>query len=247
MIKTRVLNADGIAAFAKWLENPVGDEPPQELLSSDSLTDEFGDFEIDPLREFETRLVFGKYLNERFSSADFNEMISPTSDGLWSWLALVYFRQLAKSKIRRGEHYVVVRKGSAGSLAYRHAVRTPYELVHIHGESALICLKSPMSTMGDMTEQLASRQTIAHNRGFFQAAYELYVKDGKLKRGASSKPKKPKDRKVGDRTGFGSARRLAIALQRLDLTYDTERMSANQMMEVLPKEFAKWDSDSKAA
>ncbi|MBU0688998.1 MAG: hypothetical protein KJ850_05610 [Gammaproteobacteria bacterium] len=247
MTNARKLNADGIAVFAKWLENPVGDVPPRELLGSDSTSEEYGTYEIDPAREFETRLEFGKYLNEQFSAADFNEMTSPDSDGLWAWLAVVYFRQLAKSKIRRSEHYVVVRKGSAGSLAYRHAVRTPYELVHIHGESALICLKSPMSIMGDMTEQLASRQTIAHNRGFFQTAYELYVKDGKLKRGASSKPKKPKDRKAGDRTGFGSARRLAVALQRLDLTYDTEKMAAEQMRLVLPKEFAKWDSDSKPA
>ena len=244
MIKARKLNADGIAAFAKWLENPVGDEPPQELLNNDSLSEEYGAYEIDPSREFATRLEFGTYLNEQFSAADFSELISPASDGLWAWLALVYFSQLAKSKIRRGEHYVVVRKGSAGSLAYRHAVRTPYELVHIHGESALICLKSPMNIMGDMTEQLASRQTIAHNRGFFQTAYELYVKDGKLKRGASSKPKKPKDRKSGDRTGFGSARRLAVALQRLDLTYDTEKMAAEQMKVVLPREFDKWGTEA---
>lgn len=244
MIKTRKLNADGIAAFTGWLENPVGDGPPPELLSGDSLTEEYCGYEIDPSREFETRLEFGKYLNEQFSGADFGEMISPASDGLWAWLAAVYFRQLAKNKIRRGENYVVVRKGSAGSLAYRHAVRTPYELVHIHGEFALICLRSPMNIMGDMTEQLTSRQTIAHNRGFFQTAYELYVKDGKLKRGASSKPKKPKDRKSGDRTGFGSARRLAVALQRLDLTYDTENMEAVQVMAVLPREFEKWNSQS---
>ena len=242
MIKTRKLTTDGIAAFTRWLENPVGDEPSRELVDSDSLTEEFDEFEIDPLREFASRLEFGKYLNEQFSAGDFNELISPASDGLWAWLALVYFRQLAKNKIRRGENYIVVRKGSAGSLAYRHAARTPYELVHIHGECALICLKSPMNIMGDMTEQLASRQTIAHNRGFFQTAYELYVKDGKLKRGASSKPKKPKDRTAGDRTGFGSARRLAVALQRLDLTYDTEQMAADQMMVVLPKEFEKWNN-----
>jgi hypothetical protein len=91
-----------------------------------------------------------------------------------------------------------------------------------------------------MTEQLASRQAIAHNRGFFKTAFDLYITDGKLKRGASSKPKKPKDRKPGDRTGLGSVRRLAIALQRLDLTYDTEGMDSMLMKSVLPKEFTRW-------
>lgn len=239
-----MLNSEGIAVFTRWLENPVGNAPPSELLGGDSMTEEFCDFEIDPLCEFSSRFEFGKYLNEQFSASDFGDLISPACDGLWAWLAVVYFSQLAKGKIRRAENYIVIRKGSAGSLAYRHAVRTPFELVHIHGEFALICLKSSMNIMGDMTEQLASRQTIAHNRGFFQTAYGLYVKDGKIKRGASSKPKKPKDRKIGDRTGFGSARRLAVALQRLDLTYDTEDMEVDQMKMVLPKEFEKWNAGS---
>ena len=240
MIRTRKLNTEGIAAFTKWLESPIGDTPQPELLDSETLTEQFGDYTIDLSREFGSRLEFGTYLNEQFFGADFNGLMSPDSDGLWAWLAVVWFRQLAAKGIRRAEHYVVIRKGSAGSLAYRHAARTSYELVHIHGECAQICLKSPMHTRGDMTEQLASRQTIAHNRGFFQTAFDLYIKDGKLKRGAASKPKKLKDRALGDSTGLGSVRRLAIALQRLDLTYDTENMNSSGMKAVLPKEFRKY-------
>jgi hypothetical protein len=241
MTKTRRLTVEGLAAFGTWLASPVGDAPPAELLADDATTELFGDYEIDPARNFDSRFDFGVYLNERFSGADFNGLMSPDSDGLWAWLAGVYFRQIAGKGIRRAEHYVVVRKGSAGSLAYRHAVRTPYELVHIHGVHARICLRSPMHTFGELTEQLASRQTIAHNRGFFKTVAELYLtEDGKLKRGASSKPKKPKDRKPGDSTGLGSVRRLAIALQRLDLTYDTEEMESEQMRAVLPKEFGRY-------
>lgn len=240
MIKSRMLNADGIATFTRWLENPSGGTPPAGLLDSDEMTEPFGDCDIDPSREFSSRQEFGTYLHEQLSGVDFNGLMSPDSDGLWAWLAVVYFSQLTAKGIRRAEHYVVMRKGSAGSLAYRHAVRTPYELVHIHGAFAEICLKSPMATFGDMTEQLASRQGIAHNKGFFQMAHELYIKGGALKRGASSKPKKLKDRKQGDRTGLGSVRRLAIALQRLDLTYDTEYMGADQMKIVLPREFQKY-------
>jgi len=240
MIKTRKLNAEGLTAFFKWIESALDGVPPAELLESETLTDPFGDYDVDPVREFDSRLAFGSYLNESLSGADFNGLMSPDSDGLWAWLAVVYFKQLTAKGIRRVEHYVVVRKGSAGSLAYRQAARTSYELVHIHGTYAEICLKSQMHTFGDMTEQLASRQGIAHNRGFFQTAYELYIRKGRLRRGASSKPRKPKDRKVGDRTGLGSVRRLAIALQRLDLTYDTGEMKSDQMKAVLPKEFAKW-------
>lgn len=240
MIDARQLNAEGIVAFTKWLEGRNGDIPPPELLDGEILTEPFGDYRIDPTREFGSRLEFGNYLNDVFDGADFNGLMSPDSDGLWAWLAVVYFGQLAGKAIRRSEHYVVTRKGSAGSLAYRHAVRTPYELFHIHHEYAQICLKSPMHTFGDMAEQLASRQGIAHNRGFFQTAFELYIRDGKLLRGASSKPRKPRDRKPGDITGLGSVRRLAVALQRLDLTYDTEDMASSQMKSVLPREFRKY-------
>lgn len=240
MIKTRKLTADGLAALAKWLANQEGETPPTELLDGDVMTEPFGDYDIDPTREFGSRFEFGSYLNVQLAGANFNGLMSPDCDGLWAWLAVVYFKQLTANGIRRAEHYLVMRKGAAGSLAYRQAARTSFELVYIHGECSQICLRSPIHTFGDMTEQLASRQAIAHNRGFFQTAFDLYLKDGKLKRGASSKPKKPKDRKPGDRTGFGSVRRLAEALRRLDLTFDTEVMGSGQMISVLPKEFSKW-------
>jgi len=240
MIKSRKLTAEGTAAFTQWLQAPEDDALLVKLLDNDTMFEPFGDYDIEPSRQFDSRLEFGTYLNEQFAGADFGGLMSPDSDGLWAWLAAIYFKQLTAKGVRRAEHYIVMRKGSAGSLAYRHAARTPYELVHIHGKYAEICLKSPMHTFGDMTEQLASRQGIAHNRGFFQTAHEIYIKNGSLKRGASSKPKKPKDRKPGDRTGLGSVRRLAIALQRLDLTYDTDEMESDQMKVVLPKEFAKW-------
>jgi hypothetical protein len=177
MIKTRQLTSDGLAAFSKWLENPVGETPPAELLDDEVMSEPFGDYEIDETCVFGTRFEFGKYLNEQLSGADFNGLMSPDCDGLWGWLAIVYFEQLAGNGIRRAEHYIVMRKGTAGSLAYRQAARTSFELVYIHGECAQICLKSPIHTFGDMTKQLASRQAIAHNRGFFQTAFDLYLKD----------------------------------------------------------------------
>ena len=240
MIRVRCLTENGIRQFKQWLENPDGSLPPVNLLNSEDLSEEFGEFEIDQSRSFNSRQEFGVYLNERFAEANFSEMTSTNRDGLWGWLSVVYFAQLTSKGIRRSEHYIVTRQGSAGSLAYRHSVRTPYELVHVHGEGSEICLSGPMCTFGDMTEQLASRQTIAHNKGFFQTAFNLYMQNGKLRRGAASKPKKPRDRKPGDRTGFGSIRRLAIALQRLNLTFDTEIMKYGEMIGVLPKEFAKW-------
>lgn len=243
MLKIRLMNADGLSAFSNWLTSPAKNELPRSLLEDNALTDAFGDYVVDPGVEFASRQLFGVYLNEVLSTADFTFLMSPDSDGLWAWLAIVYFKQLTKKGIRRREHYLVVRKGPVGSLAYRHAVRTSFELVHIHGPYAEVCLRGPMYTFGEMTEALASRQYLAYNRTFFRTAYELYMKDGKLRSGASSKPKNIKQRRPGDRSGLGGARRLAIALNRLELTYDTADMESDQMKLVLPREFRRFMQD----
>ena len=149
--------------------------------------------------------------------------------------------QLAPGKRSKAEHYIVMRSGLRGSLSYRQGPRTCFELTKIHGEQAKVCLNRPMKTFGDMTEQLASRQNIIQNKGFFEAAFKLYINSsGQIRQGAASRAVKKTKRKPGDKSGLGGADRLALALRRLDLTYDTEAMAAEELMGVLPREFSKW-------
>lgn len=244
MIGVRRLTANGIDLFEAWLQNPIGSFPPSSLLSDEEYAEVFDEALIDPGMKFSTRYEFGEYLSRVFSGYEFKGMLGPENDGLWAWLAVLYFAQLSEKEIRRSEHYLVQRTGMKGSLAYRQAPRSCYELVSIHGENALVCLSVPMHTYGDMTEQLASRQTLAHNKGFFNVAASLYLRGGKLRRGASSRAKSLKNRKQGDRTGFGGGGRLATALRRLDLTFDTEIMDATNLISVLPKEFRRWGNSS---
>jgi hypothetical protein len=71
-------------------------------------------------------------------------------------------------------------------------------------------------------------------------AYGLYIRDGKLRRGTASKPKKFRQRKLGDQWGFGSIRRLSVSLRRLDLTFDTEELDSAELISLLLREFDKW-------
>jgi hypothetical protein len=245
MTTLRTLNTEGLRVFRAWLDDPMTPFPTG-LKDAAEYTELTYDLQIDETKMFATRHEFGIYLDTLFTGMDFHELRAPKSDGLWAWLAVMYLSQLAPKKLKKPEHYIVIRKAAKGSLAYRHDVRSAFELVHIHGDHARVCLSVPMDTWGEMSEQLAARQTLAHHRGFFRAAYALYMQDGKLRRGASSHPKKPRDRKPGDRVGFGSARRLAIALKRLDLTFDTEIMPANSTIAVLPKEFQRWGNAAAA-
>lgn len=240
MIEARTLNESGLKFFADWLDNhEQGESPPADLLTGSTYSEPFSDAKFEPTAKFAVRFDFGCYLLEQLGVDDLRTLLEPTADGFWAWLAALYFDQLG-AKQKKIEHYIVKRRGHSGSLAYRQGPRTCYELVAIHGSSARVCLNVPMQTFGEMAEQLASRQTLARNTAFFRAASHLYLDNSnKLRRGASSKPKKPKDRPPGNRVGFGSARRLGIALQRLDLTYDTEEMQAEVLINVLPKEFKK--------
>jgi hypothetical protein len=240
MIELRKLRPEGIRAFKDWLMSWDGSELPNALRDSENFVEESYDVLIDAEAAFESRYDFGVYLSNLFQSVDLLEMLSEANDGLWAWLAVIYFKQLAPGKPSRYEHYVVDRSGGKGGLTYRHAVRTSFQLVRVHEERARVCLSVPMSRWGDMAEQMTARQTLAMHPGFMDTAYSLYFNDGKLYKGASSRAKAARKRKPGDRRGLGGAGRLALTLQRLDLTYDTEVMQASELVPVLPKEFQKW-------
>lgn len=242
-MRIRKLTDVGIDSFRNWLITAGhGERIPSEYLDKGHFT-ELSEYEveIDIEKQFATRFDFGSYLVTQFGAVvDFDELMKEKNDGLWAWISIAFFAQLAPGKRSRPEHYIVTRVGPRGSLEYRHGARTSYELVKIHGEKAQVCLNRSMSTFGDMTEQLASRQNIAHNKGFFEVAFELYVnKKGQIKKGAASRPQKKEKRQTGDKTGFGGASRLALALRRLDLTRDTEVMMASDLLTVLPNEFIK--------
>lgn len=242
MLELRKLNEEGNILFKNWLNEKKDEAPPIELISDESYSESINASHVDPDLKFSTQYDFGEYINEVLKDIDFNILMNPENDGMWNWLSVVYFNQLAPKKRKMYWCYVVVRKGAVGSLAYRHVLRTAYELFHIHEDDSKICLSVPLHIWSDIEESLASRQTVAHNRGFFKTATSLYISEGKVRRGAASKPKKKKLRKIGDKTGYGSVRRLAIALQRLDLTYDTEVMKSSEITGVLPREFNKWQT-----
>jgi hypothetical protein len=237
----RKFNSEGIEMFKQWLDTLPAGQTPQRFLSDDALSESFGDFLLDGDLRFTSRYDFGCYLRQQFEGISMADLLAPESDGLWAWISALYFAQLAPTKVRRSEHYIPIRRGSAGSLLHRNAPRTAYELVVIHGVNAQFVLQQGMPTHGQLLESLSASQNIVRNVGFFAAAAKLYVnEDGKLKRGATSKPKKPKDRKPGDESGKGSIRRLPFALKRLDLTYDVEELKPEQLIALLPKEYARW-------
>lgn len=238
-MKVRKLTEAGATEFQRWLDSRVaGDTPPASLLDGIEETElvQIG-VEIDPAKVFSSRYEFGQYMADLFSKYDARTLISQRNDGIWNWLTVVYFAQFGK-KTSKSWHYVVTRRGHSGSLAYRHLARTSFEMFWRHRERSLVMLYGDMSTWGDMSEQLTSRQNVAYNHGYITAANSLYLENGKLRRGAAGRVPPAKKRRLGDRRGRGGAARLALAVRRLCRTYDTHAMDTARMIELLPREFA---------
>jgi hypothetical protein len=237
-VKIRTLTDVGSSEFRDWLESrSIGDAPSPELLESDSRTAVALDIEVDLNKTFSTRYEFGKYMTEVLGDAKVHELLSQRHDGVWNWLTVAYFSQFGK-KVSKAWHYVVTRRGHSGSLAYRHLARTSVEMYWRHRESSLVMLNTDMSTWGDMSEQLTSRQNVAYHRGYINAANVLYLDNGKLRRGAAGRVPPKSKRNQGDRRGKGGVGRLALAVRRLCRTYDTHVLESGEMINLLPKEFS---------
>jgi hypothetical protein len=238
----RRLTDQGRDVYRAWLEQrSQGEAPPIELLNSEELTEAAFDLDIDQSKTFSSRYEFGEYLNQLLTAQDPRALLSSKNDGLWDWLTIAYFHQIGK-KMSRPWHYTVIRQGHSGTLAYRHLVRTTFEMYWRHGKSSMVMLLSDMATWGDLSEQLTSRQNVAHHRVYIQAANALYLRDGKVVRGAASRVKPLKKRKPGETRGRGGVARLAVAVRRLDRTYDTRALTTADMLKVLPREFQHFSS-----
>lgn len=234
-------NAAGLAKFEGWLLNKdAGVSPP--LMFDSGLADPVAaNLQLDETLRFQSRFEFGQYLNDVLGGLPREDVLSSTFDGMWAWISACYFAQLAPRDVRSREHYVPVRRGSAGSLLHRHAARTAFELVARHGPNAKFVLQQPMATHGQLLESLTAKQATARSHIFFAVARRLYCDDaGRIARGATSKPKRGTDRKLGDTTGMGSIRRLPMALARLALTHDVDVMSPESLIPLLPREFKRW-------
>lgn len=239
-MKIRQLTEAGNAHFKEWLEiRAPGEQPPPELLDGEDDTKAFLDREVDVDLEFRNRLEFGRYLVEVFHGLKAQALLAEQNDGMWNWLTVAFFRQVGK-KVSRSWHYTVTRRGHRGSLAYRHLVRTSYEMYWRHGEKALAVLSTDLGTWGDMSEQLTSRQNVAYHQGFIATAGALYLRDGRLVRGAASRLKPAKKRPPGDKSGRGNVARLALAVRRLCRTYDTHALQEQEMFGLLPREFSRF-------
>ena len=158
-------------------------------------------------------------------------------EGLWTWLAFASIDRLAPLVLgvrKPGNWARLILDTADYQRYYRHLLAGPYYIYDAHRddpERARALLTTEVNKPGDLVEQFASRQELIRSPGIVGAITDLYLDRPtmSLKRGHA-----------GGNTSPGSARRFAMLLQQLDLTYDILEMSSDAIIGLLPAEFDKF-------
>lgn len=234
MPSVRALNTAGIEKFREFLRLiRRGEASPvvPGFAFDDSLSVPLGAaVRIEPKR-FKSKLELAAYLFEALQPINRPDL--DEDKGLWSWLALYYFDQLAPVQRdglripREDYHYI---PDLRGWYAQRHLAQNPYKLYRLHGNKARLFLYPPVHQHGAVAYQVVWRNDLITNRGLIEAMDRLYFDERRYR---------PK-RGAGSNETPGSIRRLITVVQQLDFNYDLQGMAADEILELLPAEFDPW-------
>jgi len=236
----RRLNDHGIEAMEEFLDSfKTGEDRPlsdiDEILESSETTIHTPKVvRFDRSRIFERRFDLAEYLSTRIPALGLQD---PTRDkGLWAWLALAWFDQLApikNGKRKVGERAKWIHLGKWKT--YRHLVLGPYMLFQSNRDNpqrAMSVLFNPPHTPGELVGQLAATDRIVQSVSAISAASTMYYDfdQEKPKRGAGG-------------SGPGSPRRYRTVLDQFDRTYDLQSMNERGLFNLLPREFNRFIPD----
>jgi len=238
MMKVRVMLPEGEQKFRDYIHNlkvnPLYTRPD---LNVDYFSQEFSpEVLIDETKHFNSRMDLAEYLQNCFNSTGVKrEHILPIN-GMWTWLAYIWFDQLApiknsdtkERKLGEDARYIC---SSNYSDYYRHLIAGPYRIYSLHNpENLQIFLYDPVHNLSDYNEQFSSRQFLISHRNIVEAFQKLYFdpQARQPKQGSQSR-KKP-----------GYIRRFVKILQQFELTYDIYTMPADRILDLLPPEFDGW-------
>lgn len=234
-------NEKGVAAVRELLPQikTVDDLARAEaLVSNADLIDPIpalADIDLDASRIFPTTFAFCEYFHSLMK--DHKPLAYRTDVGFWTWLAMVYVRQLVhidnSGRVVCGAEPRLVYSTKSYVNAHRHLLALPYYLYCNYSDgpelTKTILVHSPNS-VSDLVEQIIARQSILQNPAIMRALKELYFDNEK---------NCPKPGAGGD--GAGAVRRFVAMVDQFGMTMDCfEQDDANAFLAVLPKEFERF-------
>ena len=239
----RAFTPEGIARVTDLLremrvKGTVLQDDVDELVDDIEYTKTVDDrLRINPGRTFATKLELCEYFTRVFSS---EFLVQHRRDkGLWTWLALVYFKQFVKTKnhvvgiasdsrwIYQGINYRFVRRHFIAGALYL------YIDIRNCGESAIrMLLDSSPAEFGRMIDALTNVEDSIRNQAFLSIAAKLYYDPNcksRYKQGATDQGKP------------GSVRQLTRLIQQYRMTHDfVDSSDAKTVYEMLPAQFGRF-------
>ncbi|MCM8824933.1 MAG: hypothetical protein NC937_02080 [Candidatus Omnitrophica bacterium] len=241
MIAMRIMLSDGENKFREYIQALRQNfSTARPDLNVEPYSREFlPQISIDEIRIFNTKMELAEYLEGVFSGNNIRREGIIEKNGLWTWLAYIWFDQLAPidsagtRNIKDEAKYIC---SSDYRDYYRHLIAGAYNIYSLHDrENSRIFLYSPVYEHNDFIEQFASRQFIISYRNIVETITRLYldINNGKPKRGAQSRGRK------------GNIRRFVNIIQQFELTYDIYSMDPEQILNLLPDEFSGWKNGTR--
>jgi hypothetical protein len=182
---------------------------PDELLFGNRMTYQIGGAGIiDSNKAIETRYELGKYLESLLANLDQN--LDKTNPHIWDWISAFMFKKIYQGGGKQEQRYYM----DTGRLKYRHMCYGPWLLYNRFGEYSETLLTNKIYELGDIYEQIASRQDMLHpNLILFMKKIYLMPNTRNLRRGVAT---------IG---GLGGFRRLVDIVNRFAANYDITSMN----------------------
>ncbi len=225
----RVFTDEGMRKFGEVFDLEPEDRPAraEQLAHSSSHTEVIAsDIQI-PMPA--SRLDFARKLDE-IAESDPRVAVWIHNSNLWSWIAAASMETLVAAgfQVKDRKRWL----HTPGSITeYRHMFSSAYLSFQAHKSNpntAMAVLCQPLGVFGEILEQVLATRSLAGSIGA-ELATELYfdtsTKD--LKTGSGGK-------------GPGSPRRLVAFLNQIRLTVDIKSMTLQELVDLLPGEFARF-------
>ncbi|MBW4436543.1 MAG: hypothetical protein KME04_05380 [Pleurocapsa minor GSE-CHR-MK-17-07R] len=232
----RQFNDAGLRAFLDYLRRvKEGDtqRSPDFLVDDQKLSSALNPGQwIDP-RSFDTALDMVEYLYPRVMALSLpNKLYDP---GLWSWLAAYYFDVICPpdkhDRRRVGELESYIATGDSRK-SNRHLISAAIRFYHYHRPHNQLALYLSPGRRSEYLRVIQESPQLFTSPGLIEAIHRMYwnPETGAPYRGT-----------LGDSNRSGSIKRLSVVMNQFAVNYDLQGMSADQILELLPKkEFGRW-------
>ena len=152
--------------------------------------------------------------------------------GIFHWLTLAFFNQLFPGPSGGSQKIKYILNKNAPSSWKKHLVRLRWELHSQFKEKSIVYLSKEINNWSDEEESISASPTLISSKNILDLYTKLYLR--------YDKNKLPKI--ISKRNVPGNHRELTKELSIYQLNFDINRMSVDQLLNLLGSDFKKWAS-----